>query len=243
MEESARCAVTQWLRLTTQGLQSLHTEFTKFTVSVCFCSVSIVFCSKLTLQTGPELLWHVFQLFIRQIKRVWLHLGCGFTYKPPYCRYRSICLPSYPIWKIKQNVWFKMVQGKFDDFSAGAASACTTTQHIHRSLLTWEGSLAALAGLRKWLERLKKQFYSQRNCNGRSRAKPNKEMEKKQLKKKKHSFNAVETGATVQWGPQSKHCQNQNMPKFRWRTLQEAKYSPTGKTISADAGERQIIRH
>ena len=42
MAESARCAVTQWLRSTTQGLQSLHTEFTKFTVSVCFCSVSIV---------------------------------------------------------------------------------------------------------------------------------------------------------------------------------------------------------
>jgi len=101
-----------------------------------------------------------------------------------------------------------MVQGKFGNLSAGAASACTTTQHIHRSLLTWEGSLAALAGLRKWLERLKNQFSSQRNCNGRSRAKPSeaersrakpsKEMEKKQLKKKKHSFNAVETGATVQ---------------------------------------------
>ena len=168
-----------------------YSRFTEFAYRVykvySFCMFLFSFysfCSKLTLQTGPELLWHVFQLFIRQIKRVWLHLGCGFTYKPPYCRYRSICLPSYPIWKIKQNVWFKMVQGKFDDFSAGAASACTTTQHIHRSLLTWEGSLAALAGLRKWLERLKNQFYSQRNCNGRSRAKPNKEMEKKQFKKK-----------------------------------------------------------
>ena len=139
-----------------------------------------------------------------------------------------------------------MVQGKFGNLSAGAASACTTTQHIHRSLLTWEGSLAALAGLRKWLERLKNQFSSQRNCNGRSRAKPSEAEQRngKKTIKKQPQFQRGRDRSNCAMRAIIKHCQNQNMPKFRWRTLQEAKYSPTGKTISADeAGERQIIRH
>ena len=61
------------------------------------------------------------------------------------------------------------------------------------------------------------------------------------------SFNAVETGATVQWGhnqtlPEPKHA------KFSlenpWSFFRKAKYGPTGKVISPDeAGERQIIRH
>jgi hypothetical protein len=66
---------------------------------------------------------------------------------------------------------------------------------------------------------------------------------KKQLKKKTQ-FQRGRDRSNCAMRATIKHCQNQNMPKFRWRTLQEAKYSPTGKTISADeAGERQIIRH